>query len=466
MPEQQRPSVSQHAASFQSGVNLNPSSSSYLRQRPLGRAATFADAGNSSSFRRNSAISDTVSEARQSLRDSTDDILFPRADKGENIALHHDDSHWQSAPLALALLPAVGGLFFQNGSAFITDATLLILAAIFLNWSVRLPWDWYRSAQEVRQQSTEEFLEDINEEENEDGSEAHEKSPRKDFATASHAATKELHKHEFAALISCFVFPLIGAWLLHTIRGALSRPSEGLVSNYNLTIFLLAAEIRPFAHLLRMVQARTLYLQRIVAAPVFDDDAKIDETKVIDLARRLEELEAHVADKAIANSSQNANEVVSPDQADSTAQLVAEVHKAIQPELDALTRAVRRYEKRTALIATQTDARLNELETQVGDAIALAAAAQRSISDRHQSFALIFLDWISAIVVIPVQTLIQLINLPARTASWCLNSIKVLLMGNRKLRKINKGKKPQARTAAPLRRTSPSTKRNTTLNLS
>jgi hypothetical protein len=40
----------------------------------------------------------------------------------------------------LALLPAVGGLFFQNGSAVVTDITLLALAAIFLNWAVRLPW--------------------------------------------------------------------------------------------------------------------------------------------------------------------------------------------------------------------------------------------------------------------------------------------------------------------------------------
>lgn len=141
----QRPSASQHA-SFQSGVNLNPSSSSYLRQRPLGRAATFADSGSALNFRRNSsALSDTVSEARQSLRDSTDDLLFPRASKGENAALHHDDSHWESAPLALALLPAVGGLFFKNGSAFVTDATLLILAAVFLNWSVRLPWSEHKT---------------------------------------------------------------------------------------------------------------------------------------------------------------------------------------------------------------------------------------------------------------------------------------------------------------------------------
>ena len=52
----------------------------------------------------------------------------------------HEPSHWHSVPLALALLPALGGLFFEKGSTVITDITLLTLAAVFLNWSLRLPW--------------------------------------------------------------------------------------------------------------------------------------------------------------------------------------------------------------------------------------------------------------------------------------------------------------------------------------
>lgn len=52
----------------------------------------------------------------------------------------HESSHWDSAPLAFALLPAVGGMLFTNGSSVVTDIILLGLAAIFLNWSVRLPW--------------------------------------------------------------------------------------------------------------------------------------------------------------------------------------------------------------------------------------------------------------------------------------------------------------------------------------
>lgn len=93
------------------------------------------------SHRRNSTLSDTVSEARNSIRSSTDDLFFPRVIKRPETESHQDDeSLWQSAPLALALFPAIAGVFFHNGSAVVTDITLLVLAAIFLNWSVRLPW--------------------------------------------------------------------------------------------------------------------------------------------------------------------------------------------------------------------------------------------------------------------------------------------------------------------------------------
>lgn len=75
----------------------------------------------------------------ESLKSSTDDLLLPRV-RSRGMEAHPEPSHWHSAPLGLALLPAFGGLFFTNGSAVITDITLLLLAAVFLNWSVRLPW--------------------------------------------------------------------------------------------------------------------------------------------------------------------------------------------------------------------------------------------------------------------------------------------------------------------------------------
>ena len=111
------------------------SSLSPLRHRALNRAAAFADSYPPLRPRRSS----TFSESASSLKSSTDNLLLPRANNSEGIA-HHEHSYWHSIPLALALLPAVGGLLFDQGGAVITDVTLLALAAVFLNWSVRLPW--------------------------------------------------------------------------------------------------------------------------------------------------------------------------------------------------------------------------------------------------------------------------------------------------------------------------------------
>ncbi len=114
-------------------------SHSPIRSRLLGRASTVADLSSPLRHRRSSNFSDSLEGTRQSIKSSTESLLLPKATSPEleNI---HEPSHWHSAPLALALFPAVGGLFFQNGSAVVTDMTLLGLAAVFLNWSVRLPW--------------------------------------------------------------------------------------------------------------------------------------------------------------------------------------------------------------------------------------------------------------------------------------------------------------------------------------
>jgi hypothetical protein len=111
-----------------------------LRQRPLGRAATFAEPTRPLNRRRSSIFSESFSDARKSFKASTDDLLFPKVSSANKDAERDEDSHWHSLPLGLALLPAVGGMIFKDGSAVITDITLLALAAIFMNWALRMPW--------------------------------------------------------------------------------------------------------------------------------------------------------------------------------------------------------------------------------------------------------------------------------------------------------------------------------------
>ncbi|KAL4940716.1 hypothetical protein BDV06DRAFT_196007 [Aspergillus oleicola] len=419
-----------------------------LRHRGLTRAATIADSptgtplttgGATHPQRRNSTLSDSVSEARNTIRSSTDELLFPRAAQIRDGEMRDDESesHWHSAPLGLALLPAIAGIFFQNGSAFVTDVTLLALAAVFLNWSVRLPWDWYHSARTIRYQNGLYGLEspiDLDSpilhrrDQDQEGETARSPSsspsryhdpdeepeqPRKDHPNKpdTTAAAQELLIHELAALASCFLFPLIGTWILHTIRSNLSRPSEGLVSNYNLTIFLLAAEIRPFSHLLKMVQTRTLHLQRIIANSNDDDlKDKIDARTVLDLSKRLEELEAHIAETAADRlTSHNEKKDKQRDTGDQT--LLINLQKDIATDIESLNRAMRRYEKRTALAAYSTETRLQVLESKTRDALSLAADAHRGRSRSRELVGLV-LDFLAAVVLVPMNMGLGLASLP------------------------------------------------------
>ncbi|TVY16427.1 hypothetical protein LARI1_G007217 [Lachnellula arida] len=401
--------------------------------------------------RRSSNISDYSLKGFQS---STDDLLLPKPSATGHEESRHESSAWDSAPLAFALLPAIGGMLFTNGSSVMTDVMLLGLAAIFLNWSVRLPWDWYHSAQAIRKR--EEYNEDTIIHEDIDNEEALSMSqttldevPEEEDAPpakkptgrlpAHEAATKELYRHEMLSLLSCFLFPVLGAYLLHTIRTQLTRPSEGLVSNYNLTIFLLASELRPMAHLVKLVQSRTLHLQRVVNSNPYDEPNGNDSGDVKDIMRRVEQLESR---NSLAEPSLAKDPVLNGKQ---SAMLTIEVKKTIQPDLDALNRAVRRYEKRATLQTFQTESRLLDLEARLSDAISLAAAAANN-GQKNRGFTGVIVEWVATAIVLPIQAFGSLASLPFKTIKGTVNYGKVKIFGHpqtsEKNRRTTNGKQP------------------------
>ncbi|OBT89329.1 hypothetical protein VE02_01401 [Pseudogymnoascus sp. 03VT05] len=293
--------------------------------------------------RRSSLISidslSSLSSARRTLHSDSASLLHPPP-----VDAHDGLSAWHSLPLAFALLPAVGGLVFKDGSQVVSDVLLLGLAAVFLNWSVRLPWDWYRSAQEIRTTTTA------------DPSSPLPLTPTKSDTPRSPAhareiliytsATSELRTHELLALLSCVVFPLLAAGLLHILRNSLRAGASELVSDFNLVVFMLAAEIRPVGQLLRLVRARTLWLQRIVKV---DPRTGIDERQdgeIESLRHRVEILEH-----------QQQHPPTTPEREDEETVLTRvreEVRRATREEVEALSRAVRRYEKRAGVLAVIT----------------------------------------------------------------------------------------------------------------
>ncbi|EXJ91336.1 hypothetical protein A1O1_04448 [Capronia coronata CBS 617.96] len=447
---------------IQTGRRVSPSPLG-LRQRPLGRASTIIEGNAQLNRRRSSFLSESLSETRKSFRSSTDDIWLPRPKGTTDLEDEDDTSHWQSLPLVLALLPAAGGLFFTDGSAIITDITLLGLAAIFMNWALRSPWDWYRASQSsvIADPVSPTAITPIDEtDEQQDPSAteggagdeaAHAKSNRRaasadTFDRERTSAQRELRIHEVLALLSCFIFPLMAAWLLHAIRAQLSRPSEGLVSNYNLTIFILVAEIRPLSHMIKMVQRRTLFLQRRVNAEVLQEASQSDTQQLRDVAHRLEELEAHIADRIAGSGEQSTDQAGDVLAAKASALATLDVRKTMQPELDALNRAMRRYEKRSTISSVQIEARLEDLELRLNDVVALAAAAQRNVDRRPDTYVVTLTNWVCAAIVLPVQYMLYVANLPGRIVTAAVALPKKYL-ATRRRPQTTKGGRPSRKVA-------------------
>lgn len=254
-------------------------------------------------------------------------------------------------------------------------------------------------------------------------------------------ASNELYIHELLALLSCFLFPLLGAYLLHSIRGYLSRPSEGLVSNYNLTIFLLASELRPMSHLVKLIQARTLHLQRVANNNPYDN-ANADEVGDIkDLLRRVAHLESYKSLTGSPPANGSSEPALNGKQA---AIVTTEIRRTLQPELDALNRAVRRYEKRATLQTMQTESRLLDLEARLADAISLAAAAAQNNQRQRYNLWTKLVEWIASGVVLPLQAFGALASLPFKTIIALIDFGKAIVIGRQrpaeKSHKISNGR--------------------------
>ncbi|KUI65481.1 hypothetical protein VM1G_00906 [Cytospora mali] len=410
--------------------------------------------------RRSSTLSDfSLSEARRNLRDSTDDILNPSGAKDEMV--HGNTGVLTALPVAFALLPALFGVLFEGGNAITTDVMLLGLVFIFLRYTITQPWQWYHSAQDVRMKqevgldsvfedesetdappkrnASVVTLDDVPEETEQDDhemsqathtkSEQESKGPRRNSAQnpsrtrSQEAALSELYIHEVLALISCFLSPVVGAYLLHAIRGQLSRPSEGLLTDFNITVFLLAAEIKPLSHALKLIQARTLHLQRIVQSTPIprSTTAQLEEMhlRLAQLEYRAEATE-EVTAQALARETQQQQQKNGSPGGKPEAAIVRDVRNAIQPELDALNRAVRRYEKKATVLALQTESRLGTVDTRLNDAISLAAAAAKQNNQSHWSFSAL-VAWVAdslvSVVLIPYHAAMFVVVWPFRTVA-------------------------------------------------
>jgi len=240
-------------------------------------------------------------------------------------------------------------------------------------------------------------------------------------------AAEELRRNELTALTLCFLGPLVGAYLLHTIRSQLSRPSEGLVSNFNLTIFILAAELRPFSHLINLQYDRVAHLQRVVRSdPTFPPPGALP-TDVLD---RLHFLESRISDLS-------STALTAPTTAPTLTDHQLAKLSRLSSDLDSLTRAIRTYEKRDRARSLQTDGRFRDLEARLEDALALAGAAARS--SQKPGVVALGLEWAGRAFSVPLGVMWGVSVLPLRAAVEVLVRIRLWVFGGTKVVRRRKG---------------------------
>lgn len=238
---------------------------------------------------------------------------------------------------------------------------------------------------------------------------------------AQREAREELQRQEVLAFVACFLGPLLGTLLLHTIRAQLTR-AEGIVSNFNLVLFLLGAEIRPFRRLFKMKKDRILHLQRIVK---LDPRDELKAASAQQISQRLAELEARL-DGPVAN---NDMDIV---------KISTEVRQSLQLQLDALNRAVRRYEKRHMAQSIQIEARFQELDLRLRDALSLAAAAART--GQKPGIISMTIRWFSSLIRSVLQTTWDIATYPIRAAAAATALIKsCVFKDERQSRRRGKG---------------------------
>jgi hypothetical protein len=397
---------------------------SVLRQRMLNRASTIAEGAQPSSpslSRRRSSLFSNLSDAQHSFRSSNDNLLRTNGNNDmDKLTSSDDPSWWHSGPVLIAIVPAVAALTHPSGGTLATDIVLIVLSAWFMSKCVAVPWEWYHEARQRQYVDIEEpAYDDTIYEDDEDsmgGSPERPASatntseePKVPPATASStisdaqkSARAELRRTELMAFAACFLGPLLGAYLLHNIRSQFThRTRDGIVTDLNLTIYILGAEMRPISRLMRMVNERTLHLQRVVMSGPKDQSRPATAEG---LPQRLAELEARL-DGPMYNSNSNVD----------ITKISAEVRQSMQHQLDALNRAVRKYEKRHMAQSIQIEARFQEIDVRLKDTLSLAAAAART--GQKPGIISMTISWIAGIFTYSVQMTWDIAMYPFRTAS-------------------------------------------------
>ncbi|KAI9245552.1 hypothetical protein BDA99DRAFT_447825 [Phascolomyces articulosus] len=202
---------------------------------------------------------------------------------------------------------------------------LLILYYVY-KW-MTVPWSYYESARSRRM--------------------IHQKSSipldeRKQLSEMQRRAmiADELRRHELVGLFWVIISPLLAGYTLQYSRYFLSN-YERYMSSFNVVVFVLAASLKPLAHVMTLLRERTLYLQSEIQA---------SESQVQLLQRKLDLME---------------DELDTLRKAFATKKDLGQVTDGLNPTIQQLAKTLRRFEKKETVLRSWSEERFSSIEQKV-----------------------------------------------------------------------------------------------------
>ncbi|KAI8977638.1 hypothetical protein BDF20DRAFT_821747 [Mycotypha africana] len=206
---------------------------------------------------------------------------------------------------------------------------MIVLILYYIYRWLSAPWTYYESARARRVIHQNSFA-------------------RKARAGLSHGEDEEQHKriaaelrrHELAGLIWVLISPAVAGYLLQYSRQLVSN-ADRYVSSVNITVFILAASIKPATHLMNLLHERTIFLQNTLQ--ISDSQVDLLQKKIDKLQKEMDHLHRAFATK----------------------KEFAQVTEDIHPTVQQLNKAIKRFEKREQALRNWTDEHFTTIETKI-----------------------------------------------------------------------------------------------------
>ncbi|PHZ09371.1 uncharacterized protein RHIMIDRAFT_263710 [Rhizopus microsporus ATCC 52813] len=217
-----------------------------------------------------------------------------------------------SWPILLAVIPTLGAFVVGNAEDW-GDFILILLILYYVYKWITVPWTYYESARSRRiSQANKTELE------------------------------QELRKHELMGLAWVILSPLMAGYTLYYSRRFLNNHDK-YMSSFNITVFVLAASVKPLVHVMALLRERTLFLQ---------NEVSINESELDRLQKKLDIMEEELYDLR---------------RAFATKKDLGQVTNGIAPNIQQLAKAMKRIEKRDLEFRLWSEEKIMAIDKKVQD---------------------------------------------------------------------------------------------------